>query len=62
MMSAGDVVTEEHLDGFKYNFPTQQVLLFAAGSGIVPIKAAWKVKFYPTVRVFRLLKVNHSRV
>lgn len=30
----------ENLDGFKYDFPTQNVLLFAAGSGIAPIKAA----------------------
>jgi NAD(P)H-flavin reductase len=36
----GGYATEEHLDGFKYDFPTQQVLLFAAGSGIAPIKAA----------------------
>jgi NAD(P)H-flavin reductase len=32
--------TEENLEGFKYDFPTQNVLLFAAGSGIGPIKAA----------------------
>lgn len=31
---------EEHLEGFKYDFPTQNVLLFAAGSGIAPIRAA----------------------
>lgn len=30
----------ENLDGFKFDFPTQNVLLFAAGSGIAPIKAA----------------------
>lgn len=30
----------ENVDGFKYDFPTQNVLLFAAGSGIAPIKAA----------------------
>ena len=30
----------ENLEGFKYDFPTQNVLLFAAGSGIAPIKAA----------------------
>jgi hypothetical protein len=30
----------EHLDGFKYDFPTQNVLLFGVGSGIAPIKAA----------------------
>eukprot|EP00541_Cyclophora_tenuis_P016061 CAMPEP_0116567130 /NCGR_PEP_ID=MMETSP0397-20121206/14830_1 /TAXON_ID=216820 /ORGANISM="Cyclophora tenuis, Strain ECT3854" /LENGTH=165 /DNA_ID=CAMNT_0004094075 /DNA_START=1 /DNA_END=498 /DNA_ORIENTATION=+ len=26
--------------GFKYDFPTQNILLFAAGSGIAPIKSA----------------------
>lgn len=31
---------EENLDGYKFDFPTQNVLLFAAGSGIAPIKAA----------------------
>lgn len=31
---------EENLEGFKYDFPTQNLLLFAAGSGIAPIKAA----------------------
>jgi NAD(P)H-flavin reductase len=31
---------EENLEGFKYDFPTQNVLLFAAGSGLAPIKAA----------------------
>lgn len=31
---------EENLEGFKYDFPTQNILLFAAGSGIAPIKAA----------------------
>lgn len=31
---------EENLEGFKYDFPTQNVLLFAAGSGIAPLKAA----------------------
>jgi len=30
----------ENLDGLKYDFPTQNVLLFAAGSGIAPIRAA----------------------
>jgi hypothetical protein len=30
---------EENLEGHKYDFPTQNVLLFAAGSGISPIKA-----------------------
>jgi len=28
------------LDGFKYDFPTQNLLLFANGSGIAPIRAA----------------------
>ena len=31
---------EENFDGFKYDFPTQNVLLFAAGSGIAPIRSA----------------------
>lgn len=31
---------EENLEGFKYDFPTQNVLLFATGSGLAPIKAA----------------------
>lgn len=31
---------EENIEGFKYDFPTQNILLFAAGSGIAPIKAA----------------------
>lgn len=31
---------QENIDGFKYDFPTQNLLLFAAGSGIAPIKAA----------------------
>ena len=30
----------ENLDGFKFDFPTQNVLLFAAGSGLAPIKSA----------------------
>jgi hypothetical protein len=30
----------EHLDGFKYDFPTQNILLFGVGSGIAPLKAA----------------------
>lgn len=30
----------ENLEGFEYDFPTHNVLLFAAGSGIGPIKAA----------------------
>jgi NAD(P)H-flavin reductase len=32
--------TAENLDSLKYDFPTQNVLLFAAGSGIAPIAAA----------------------
>lgn len=36
----GGFPMEENFDGFKYDFPTQNVLLFAAGSGIAPIKAA----------------------
>lgn len=36
----GGYATAENLDGFKYDFPTQNVLLFAAGSGIAPIAAA----------------------
>ena len=31
---------EENLEGFKFDFPTQNVLLFGVGSGIAPIKAA----------------------
>ena len=31
---------EENIEGFKYDFPTQNILLFAAGSGIAPVKAA----------------------
>lgn len=31
---------KEELDGLKYDFPCQNILLFAAGSGIAPIKAA----------------------
>ena len=31
---------EENFEGYKYDFPTQNILLFAAGSGIAPIKAA----------------------
>ena len=30
----------ENLEGFKYDFPTQNILLFGVGSGIAPIKAA----------------------
>mmetsp|Transcript_34204 Transcript_34204/g.45217 ORF Transcript_34204/g.45217 Transcript_34204/m.45217 type:complete len:302 (-) Transcript_34204:334-1239(-) len=31
---------EENFEGFKYDFPTQYVFMFAAGSGIAPIRAA----------------------
>ena len=31
---------EENLEGFNYDFPMQNVLLFAAGSGLAPIKSA----------------------
>lgn len=31
---------KDNIEGFKYDFPTQQILLFATGSGIAPIKAA----------------------
>lgn len=30
----------ENLDGLKFDFPTQNVLLFGVGSGIAPLKAA----------------------
>ena len=36
---------KENLDGFKYDFPTQRVLLFAAGSGIAPIRAGKLITF-----------------
>jgi len=32
--------TAENMEGFKYDFPTQNVLFFATGSGIAPIRAA----------------------
>lgn len=31
---------EENLEGYKFDFPTQNILLFAAGSGLAPIKSA----------------------
>lgn len=31
---------KENLEGYKYDFPTQNVILLAAGSGLAPIKAA----------------------
>ena len=36
----GGFPMQENLEGFKYDFPTQNVLLFATGSGIAPIKSA----------------------
>jgi NAD(P)H-flavin reductase len=36
----GGFPMEENLDGFKYDFPTQNILLFGAGSGIAPLRAA----------------------
>ncbi|KAL3938430.1 MAG: hypothetical protein SGBAC_006671, partial [Bacillariaceae sp.] len=36
----GGFPMEENLEGFKFDFPTQNVLLFGAGSGIAPLKAA----------------------
>ena len=31
---------QENLEGFKYDFPCQQVLMMVSGSGIAPIRAA----------------------
>ena len=36
----GGFPMEENLEGFKYDFPTQNILLFANGSGIAPIRSA----------------------
>lgn len=36
----GGFPMEENLNSLKYDFPTQNCMLFAAGSGIAPIKAA----------------------
>jgi hypothetical protein len=36
----GGFPMDENLEGFKYDFPAQNVLLFGVGSGIAPIKAA----------------------
>ena len=36
----GGFPVQDNLDGFKYDFPTQNVLFFGVGSGIAPIKAA----------------------
>lgn len=35
---------KENIEGFKYDFPTQNVIFFAAGSGIAPIRAAIESK------------------
>lgn len=39
IMGGGFPLAEE-LEGIKYDFPTQNILLFAAGSGIAPIRSA----------------------
>mmetsp|Transcript_15779 Transcript_15779/g.23261 ORF Transcript_15779/g.23261 Transcript_15779/m.23261 type:complete len:312 (-) Transcript_15779:1974-2909(-) len=36
----GGFPVEENLYSYKYDFPTQNIMLFAVGSGIAPIKAA----------------------
>lgn len=36
----GGFPLQEELDSLKYDFPTQNILLFAAGSGIAPIRSA----------------------
>jgi len=36
----GGFPIKEHFDGFAYDFPTQNILMFAAGSGIAPIRSA----------------------
>ena len=36
----GGFPVKEELDGIKYDFPCQNILLFAAGSGIAPIRSA----------------------
>lgn len=36
----GGFPMQENLEGFKYDFPTQNVMLFASGSGIAPIRSA----------------------
>jgi NAD(P)H-flavin reductase len=40
---------EENFNGFKYDFPTQNILLFATGSGIAPIKAAMETNGFLNV-------------
>lgn len=43
----GGFPMQENLEGFKYDFPTQNILLFGVGSGIAPIKAAMESGKYP---------------
>jgi len=40
----------DEFDSFKYDFPTQNVMLFACGSGIAPIKAAMESGLLQTGR------------
>jgi hypothetical protein len=39
VMGSGFPISE-NVDGFKYDFPTQNLMLFATGSGIAPIRSA----------------------
>lgn len=36
----GGFPMDDNFEGFKYDFPTQNILMFAAGSGIAPIRSA----------------------
>jgi hypothetical protein len=40
----GGFPVDENIEGFKYDFPTQNLLLFATGSGIAPIRSAIESK------------------
>jgi ferredoxin-NADP reductase len=40
----GGFPIQENFEGFKYDFPTQNILLFATGSGIAPIRSAIESK------------------
>lgn len=40
----GGFPIQDNFEGFKYDFPTQNVLLFATGSGIAPIRSAIESK------------------